>query len=44
VDWHCVGLVVVQTEALASVPVGEVSQWCTGPPRALLFLCLYAAF
>jgi hypothetical protein len=44
VDWHCIDGVVVQMEALASVPAGEGSRWCIGSLRALLAPCLYAAF
>jgi hypothetical protein len=38
VDWGCFGGATARMEALASVPVGEGSQWCTGAMRALLFL------
>jgi hypothetical protein len=39
--WGWIGVVLAvatQTEALASVPVGEGSRRCTGAPQALLFL------
>jgi hypothetical protein len=39
VDWHCFDGAVVQTEALAIVPIGEGFRWCTGALSALLFLC-----
>jgi hypothetical protein len=32
VDWCSLGGAVVQTEAGASVPIGEASQLCTGAP------------
>jgi hypothetical protein len=32
VDWDCVGGAAARTEALASVTVGEGSQWCSGAP------------
>jgi hypothetical protein len=44
VDWHCIGGVAVRTEALAYIPAGKGSRWCTGAPQALLALYLYAAF
>jgi hypothetical protein len=37
--WGCFCGAAARTEALAYVPVGKGSRWCTGVPRVLLFLC-----
>jgi hypothetical protein len=46
VDWGCFDSAAARTEVVASVPVGEGSQWCTSAmslARSLLIYCLQAS-
>jgi hypothetical protein len=46
VDWGCFDSAAARTEVVASVPVGEGSQWCTSVmslARSLLIYCLQAS-